>query len=188
MIVSCQGFCYIKDIRIYIVIWIINNNVDTKITRSQKNIVALKNLAPLRTYLRLSLRECSTPDRKVPPSAFEIYSPKPFFFCQPPLSPGGGERGWGGWGWGWVLCVNWMYFEKSEGNIPYLFQHKHFVKKRITLCSKQRLMQLVNIEWDKKEFNSIISLQNICRTRDEIYKIATSNLVTFGGLKDTSFK
>ena len=47
MIVLCQGFCYIKDIRISIVIWIINNNVATEITCLQKNIVALKNLAPL---------------------------------------------------------------------------------------------------------------------------------------------
>ena len=37
MTVLCQGFCYIKVIRIYIEIWII--------TRLQQNMVALKNLA-----------------------------------------------------------------------------------------------------------------------------------------------
>ena len=46
MIVLYQGVCYIKDVRIYIVIWIINNNVATEITRLQKNIVVLENLAP----------------------------------------------------------------------------------------------------------------------------------------------
>ena len=72
MIVLCQGFCYIKDIRIYIVIRIIDNNVVTEITRLQKNIVALENLAssenlappaPLRTYPPLIVK---------PPLAFEI--------------------------------------------------------------------------------------------------------------------
>ena len=38
MINFCHRFCYIKDIRIYIVIQIV--------TRLQKNMVAPKNLAP----------------------------------------------------------------------------------------------------------------------------------------------
>ena len=46
MIVLCQGFCYIKDIRIHIVIWIINNNVATEITCLQKDMVTLKNVTP----------------------------------------------------------------------------------------------------------------------------------------------
>ena len=41
MIDLCQGFCYITDIRVYIVIWIIFNNVATEITWLQKNMVAL---------------------------------------------------------------------------------------------------------------------------------------------------
>ena len=45
MTVLCQGFCYIKVIRIYIEIWIIYNNFASEITRLQQNMVALKNLA-----------------------------------------------------------------------------------------------------------------------------------------------
>ena len=64
MIVLCQGFCYIKDIRIEIVIWIINNNVVTEITRFRKNMVARENLAPSENL--------APPDSKAQPSAFEI--------------------------------------------------------------------------------------------------------------------
>ena len=46
MIVLCQGFCYIKYIKLHIVIWIIYNNATTEITRLQKNMVALKNVIP----------------------------------------------------------------------------------------------------------------------------------------------
>ena len=46
MIVLCQGFCCIKDTRIYIVTRVIDKNVATKITCLQKIIVALQNLAP----------------------------------------------------------------------------------------------------------------------------------------------
>ena len=42
----CQGFCSIKDIRVYIVIWIIYKNVATEIAWLQKNMAALQNLAP----------------------------------------------------------------------------------------------------------------------------------------------
>ena len=45
IIVLSQRFCYIKAIRIYIVIWVIYNNVPTEITRLQKNIVAPQNIA-----------------------------------------------------------------------------------------------------------------------------------------------
>ena len=79
MIVLCQGFCYIKGIRIHIVIWIIriiNNTVATDITRLQKNMVALKNLASSENLAPPSTSENSVPasplDSKAPPSAFEI--------------------------------------------------------------------------------------------------------------------
>ena len=52
MIVLCQGFCYNKDIRIYIVILIINNNGDTETTRLRKNMVALENLGPFENSAR----------------------------------------------------------------------------------------------------------------------------------------
>ena len=59
MIVLCQEFSYIKDIRIYIVTWIINNNVATEITRLHKNMVA-------------SPRESSPSDNLAPPT--RVYS------------------------------------------------------------------------------------------------------------------
>ena len=46
MIVLCQGFCYIKYIKLHIVIWIIYNNVTTEITGLQKNMVAHENPTP----------------------------------------------------------------------------------------------------------------------------------------------
>ena len=61
MIILCQEFCYIKDIRIYLVIWIINNNVVTEITRFQKNIVALKNLVPFKNLAPPALLKTQPP-------------------------------------------------------------------------------------------------------------------------------
>ena len=73
MIVLCQVFCNIKDIRIYIVIWIINNNVVTETTRLQKNMVALENLAPSKNLTPSCPSENSAPtDSKAPSSNFEI--------------------------------------------------------------------------------------------------------------------
>ena len=46
MIALYQAFGYIKDIRIYIVIWIINYNVATEIIHMKKTMVALESLAP----------------------------------------------------------------------------------------------------------------------------------------------
>ena len=95
MIILCQGFCYIKDIRIYIVIWIIYNNVFTEITCLQKNMVALQNLdlsknlaplAPLRIQPLLIVR-----------SHFSFWNlaPQALFFQPPSLLPGmkGAGRG-----------------------------------------------------------------------------------------------
>ena len=45
MIVLFQGFCYIKDTRIYIVTIVIDKNVATEITCLQKIIAAVQNLA-----------------------------------------------------------------------------------------------------------------------------------------------
>ena len=45
MIILWQGLSYIKDVRIYIAICIIYNTVATEITRLQKNMVTLKNIA-----------------------------------------------------------------------------------------------------------------------------------------------
>ena len=47
IIVLCQRFCYINDIRIHVVIWIIYKMLPQKAerTRLQKSIVALQNLA-----------------------------------------------------------------------------------------------------------------------------------------------
>ena len=44
MTVLYQGFCYIKNIRIYMVIWTINNNAATDVTHMQKIMVAFENL------------------------------------------------------------------------------------------------------------------------------------------------
>ena len=63
MIVLCQGFYYIKDIRIYLVISIINNNVATEITRLQKNMAVLENLA--------------SSEKSAPPSPSENSAPPP---------------------------------------------------------------------------------------------------------------
>ena len=46
MIALYQTFSYIKDIRIYIVRWIISNNVATEIICMKKTMVALEDLAP----------------------------------------------------------------------------------------------------------------------------------------------
>ena len=82
MIVLCQGFCCIKDIRIYIVIWIINNNVGTEITCFHKNMVALQNLVhseklaptiPLRIQSPLIVRS---------PLSFSNLAPKAIFFLR----------------------------------------------------------------------------------------------------------
>ena len=79
MIVLCEGFCYIKDIRIYIVIWIIYNNVATEITCLQKNMVALQNLA-------LSENSAALWIHPPPPLSFWNLAPKAIFFSAPPPS------------------------------------------------------------------------------------------------------
>ena len=78
IIILCLRFCYIKDIRIYIMIWIIHSNVATKITHLQKNIVALKKPTT------------PSPDSKVPLSFWNL-APKATFFLAHTLLPGGGE-------------------------------------------------------------------------------------------------
>ena len=61
----CQGFCYIKDIRIYIVIQ--NNNIIREITRLQKNMVALKNLYPSENLPATAPVRIKTPLIVIPP-------------------------------------------------------------------------------------------------------------------------
>ena len=91
MIVLCQEFCYIKNIRIYIVTWIINNNVASEITCLQKNMVAnngestpSENLAP------------SCPSQNSAPLIVSFWNlaPHSHFFSSFPLLP---------WGRGWIL-------------------------------------------------------------------------------------
>ena len=97
IIVLYHRFCYIKGIRIYIVIWITYNNVATEITCLQKNMVALENLAltknldplaPLRIW-PLIVRLPSQLLKSSPQSHI-------FFKALPPFGSGG--RGWGGGG------------------------------------------------------------------------------------------
>ena len=88
IIVLYQGFCYIKDIRIYLVIGIIDNNDATEITRLLKNRVALKNLAPSENLAP------PAPHRIQPPlivrlrRSFWNLAPKAIYFSAP-LLPGG---------------------------------------------------------------------------------------------------
>ena len=79
MIVLCQGFCYVKDIRICIVIWVINNNVATEISRSQKNMVTLENLAPLESLAPHAPLRIEPSDSKVALSFWNI-GPRVVFF------------------------------------------------------------------------------------------------------------
>ena len=86
MTVLCQGFCYIKVIRIYIEIWIIYNNFATEITRLQQNMVALKNLASSENLappapLRIQLQ----PNSKALLRFWNVASKARFF--QPPHPP-----------------------------------------------------------------------------------------------------
>ena len=83
MINLCQGFCYIKDIRVWIVIWIYYNNVATEITCLQKNMVALQNLAP-----PAPLRIQPPPDSKVPPQLLKSRPQSHIFFSPPPFARG----------------------------------------------------------------------------------------------------
>ena len=80
IIVLYQGFCCIKDIRIYIVVWIIYDNVATEITCLQKNIVALQNLTPLRI-------QPPSNDSKVPPRLLKSSPQSHIFFSHPPPPP-----------------------------------------------------------------------------------------------------
>ena len=66
----------IKDIRKYIVIWIINNKVATEISRLQENMVALENL---------DLSENLAPSSPLPLGSTLLKSSPQSHFFQPPL-------------------------------------------------------------------------------------------------------
>ena len=75
MIVLFQGFCYIKYIKIYIVLWImiITQCCHRNLTRLQKNMVALENLAPSESLAPPTPLHIQPPPLIVrSPSAFEI--------------------------------------------------------------------------------------------------------------------
>ena len=83
MIALCQGFCCVKDIRIYIVIWIINNNVATEMTCLQENMIALKNLGPSENLAPTCPFENSVPLDSKAPLSFCNPAPKAIFFSPP---------------------------------------------------------------------------------------------------------
>ena len=86
MTVLCQGFCYIKVIRIYIEIWIIYNNFASEITRLQQNMVALKNLASSENLAPPALlRTQLQPNSKALLRFWNVASKARFF--QPPHAP-----------------------------------------------------------------------------------------------------
>ena len=87
----CPEFCYFKDIKIYIVSWIINNNPATEITHLQKNMVASpQESSPLREFSSPSPSQNSAPpplplplppDSKLPQL---LKSNQSYIFFQPP--------------------------------------------------------------------------------------------------------
>ena len=81
----------LKDIRKYLVIWIINNNVATEITRLQKKYGSTRESSLLLEFYSVPLGiQPTLPGSEVPPWAFEIYAPKPYFFPAPSrFLPGG---------------------------------------------------------------------------------------------------
>ena len=123
MIDLCQGFCYIKDIRVYIVIWIIYKNVATEITWLQKNMVALQNLAPSKNLAPPCPSENSAPSWKWgPPQVLKSSPQSHIFFTPPPLLQGGGG---GGEGRGCILCnintIFWTLFYHCNNDISSFF-------------------------------------------------------------------
>ena len=84
--VLCQVFCSIKDIRIYVVTEIINNNVDTKITRLQKKMVALENLVSSEDLSFLPL--CEFKPLIVTPTPTQLLKSSAFFHPFPLLVRG----------------------------------------------------------------------------------------------------
>ena len=92
MIILCQGskiFC-IKDIRIYVVIRIINNNVATEITLLQKNSSS-KESSPIWEFNSPCPSENLTPlDSNYPPLSFWNLASKAIFFAVLPFFHGGG--------------------------------------------------------------------------------------------------
>ena len=75
----------------------INNNVATEITRLEKNMAALQNLAPSENLALSCHSENSAPLILRSPLSFWNLAPKTIFFFSPPsCARGGGERGGAG--------------------------------------------------------------------------------------------
>ena len=75
----------------------INNNVATEITRLEKNMAALQNLAASENLALSCHSENSAPLILRSPLSFWNLAPKTIFFLVPPLVLGG-------WGEGCILC------------------------------------------------------------------------------------